>query len=289
VSTSAQAAEPAVLPLVLITGFFERGHFEGVGPTVVHRRIMVISSQGSDSSAEGATFSLKPLRQSLKQQSGTSARKRRGLSAFYSSKSQSFNCIRDLQANPFCQSALVLAKPQPSSWKQPFGSIQEDMCELHTPQQQLECMPTRAVSEPGSPQAQHDLVRHSWPGGQANESFDSMAPAWLSSHLPALSGCEQLHQPEGLSGLGMASSFHVGSISFLQGSRSASLGPSLSSSDSDVSSMDASETSADVTGGACCFAEPQQSTDSLCDALRAASLAVPRHSVQLPMAAFGSL
>jgi hypothetical protein len=264
---------------------------KGVDPTVVHRDIMVISSQGSDSSAvaEAATFSLKPLRQSLKQQSSMSARKRRGLSAFYSSKSQSFNCIRDLEANPFCHSALALAKPQPSSWQQPFGSIQEDMCELHNAHQQLDCLPTRAVSEPGSPQAQHDLLRHSWPGSQADESFDSIAPAWLSSHVPEQSGHEQLHQPEDLSGLGMASSFGAGSIAILQGSRSASLGPSLSSSDSDDSSMDACDTSVDVTGGACCSAQPQQPTDSLCDALRAASLAVPRHSVQLPMAAFGSL
>lgn len=259
---------------------------------IVQRSVMVISSQGSDSSAvaEGATFSLKPLKQSLKQHSSTSARKRRGLSAFYSSKSQSFNCIRDLQANPFCQSALVLAKPQPSSWQQSFGSIQEDMCELNTAHQQLDCLPNRAASEPGSPQAQHELLRHSWPGSQADESFDSIEPAcWLSSHVPAQAEHKQLHQPEGFSGFGMASSFGAGSIPILQGSRSASLGPSLSSSDSDDSSMDACGTSLDVTGGACCSVQPQQPTDSLCDALRAASLAVPRHSMLLPMASFGSL
>lgn len=222
---------------------------------------------GQQSAGGGA---LHPRRSSLKKQTS-----RRGLSAFYASKSQSFNCMRDLD-NPFCQSvAVMLAKPSPPSPSWP--SIAEDMCELHTSltayqqQQQLDvydgcggASPRTAVSAPGSPQ--HSLMRHSWPGSPA---ADCMAEA-----LPGLAA----------------------PMPILPSMRSGSLGPSLSSSsssDGGRSSMDACEVSLDTTvHDACCFPQLQHATDGLCEAMRAkASLSArPAHSMAAAMAAaFGSL
>lgn len=250
---------------------------------------MVGSSQGADS----AVADLRPRKELFKSQSSTS-RKRRGLSKYYVSRSQSFNCIRDLQSNPFCQSAVVLAKVQPS-WQQPFSSIQEDMCELNSTQQQLDFPSSpRAVSEPASPQAHHSLVRHSWPGSPTDDQFEPMAGAWLSSSTAGPEQHEQLqHQAQVPAALGTVSSVPgcAGPIAILPSIRCDSLGPSLSSSDSSASSMDACDPSMDISGDGCCSLHMQQPTDSLCEALRAqASLAArPKHTVLLPMVAFGSL
>lgn len=230
---------------------------------------------GSQQSAGGGA--LHPRRSSLKKQTS-----RRGLSAFYASKSQSFNCMRDLD-NPFCQSvAVMLAKPSPPSPGWP--SIAEDMCELHTSltayqqQQQLDeyASPRTAVSAPGSPQ--HSLMRHSWPGSPA---ADCMADVWLRAS-PSLA---PHHVAEALPGPAVP-------VPILPSMRSGSLGPSLSGSSSDSggrSSMDACEVSLDTTvHDACCFPQLQHPTDGLCEAMRAkASLSArPAHSMA---AAFGSL
>jgi hypothetical protein len=229
---------------------------------------------------------LQPRRASLKKQTS-----RRGLSAFYASKSQSFNCMRDLD-NPFCQStAVMLAKPSSPPSPGCWPSIAEDMCELHTSmtayqQQQLDeygdgASPRTAVSAPGSPQ--HSLMRHSWPGSPAAE--DCMADTWM------LRGSPSLHQPHHLAEALAAP------MPILPTMRCASLGPSLSSSSDGgrSSSVDACEVSLDTTvHDACCFPQLlQEPTDGLCEAMRCkASLAArPAHPVVLlPIAAaFDSL
>jgi hypothetical protein len=226
---------------------------------------MVISSVNDLDAGPSAAIGLK--RQSLK---ATSARKRRGLSAFYATKSQSFNCMRDLQNNPFCKSAVVLGKPaQQSAWQQPFGSIPEDMCELHNaqPDCQLLLHADGCVSEPGSPAAQ-PLARHSWPGSPGEVPLD-VADGWLPSQCTGTFEEQQLLLPSGFDGTSTHSILPV-----LEDSRWGSRGRSLSSSDSHVSSMDACDTSFEVTEDACCGLQQQPPTEGLCNALRATSLAV---------------
>lgn len=243
---------------------------------------MVISSLNDLDAAPSAAIGLK--RQSLK---ATSARKRRGLSAFYATKSQSFNCMRDLQNNPFCKSAVVLGKPaQQSAWQHPFGSIPEDMCQLHNaqPDCQLFVHADGSVSEPGSPAAQ-PLARHSWSGSPGEVPLDGVADGWLSSECAATCEEQQLLLP---SGFDDASTHSV--LPVMGDSSWGSRGRSVSSSDSHVSSMDACDTSLEVTEDACCF--PQQPTVGLCDALRATSLAVqqPKQATDfLHLAACSSL
>jgi hypothetical protein len=239
---------------------------------------MVISSLNDLDAAPSAAIGLK--RQSLK---ATSARKRRGLSAFYATKSQSFNCMRDLQKNPFCKSAVVLGKPaQQSAWQHPFGSIPEDLCELHNPQPdcQLFGHADGSVSEPGSPAAQ-PLARHSWSGSPGEEPLGGVADGWLSSQ------CAAPFEEQQLCGFDGASMHSV--LPVMGDSSWGSRGHSLSSSDSHLSSMDACDTSLEVTQDASCF--PQQPTVGLCDALRATSLAVqPKQATDfLHLAACSSL
>lgn len=247
---------------------------------------MVISTATTAGEAPTAAIAIPLKRQTLK--------KRRGLSSFYSSKSQSFNCILDLQSNPFCQSTLVLAKVAhtPASWEQPYGSIQEErMWEQQG--DPLSMHPDGCVSEPGSPRAHHSLARHSWPGSSdADECEEScsppLAPSWDSTPPEECHPMQHLQQqPQGMFAppIGLHGSIGGEGIT-LAGSRCCSLGPSLSGS-SDGSMYASCDTSFEAMGDAyCCLQQPE---DGLCEALKAASLAAAQHNPHaaalLPLAA----
>ena len=236
---------------------------------------------GSQPSTSVAVPLLAPRRQALK-----SNARRKGLSAFYASKSQSFNCISDLQRNPFSQSAVVLGKRSMSqAWQQPFGSIQEDMCDC-------DCVesPRHSVSAPGSPFARAAFAHWSDSTSLAGCCHPHAAECWAGSSNGKLHSLqhstEQPYSDQGpLAHMCAASSGCItegGSLPSLS-----SLGPfdSLShtlSGSSDGGSVDTCDDAAEVTGDACCDLL-EQPTEGLCSALKAATLAAqqPKQAVQL--------
>ena len=250
---------------------------------------MVITSQNAAVADSPASTAV--TRRPLKQSSSSRSR-RRGLSAFYSSKSQSFNCMRDLQSNPFCQSTCLLGKSPPTD----FSSIQEELCCDLIEQQQGDSPsthPNGSMSEPGSPQPHHGLLaRHSWPssGSSELEAGAPFAPPMPSSWHE----CAMASEAQGAA----LQQLQLGVLGPQDGSGGDSrcnspwLGPTLSSSsDGSMGSMEACDASFEGTGHAfCCLQQHQQPpTDSLCEALKAASLAAPRAAhhaaAMLPLAA----
>lgn len=228
--------------------------------------------------------------------------RRRGLSAFYSSKSQSFNCMRDLQNNPFCQSTcLLLAKQPPPTQLGPFSSIQEELCcDLieQQPAGSLSTHPDGSMSEPGSPQPRHGLLsRHSWPGSSSPELQDheeavAVAAVPFAPPLPS-SWHGYIMAPQHSAAPQLV--LHPSSASVDSRCGSPWLGPALSSSsDGSMGSMDACDASFEGMADAYCCLQQQQHqeqppTDSLCEALKAATLTARRTAHQaaamLPLAA----
>lgn len=221
---------------------------------------------------------LKPQRASLK---------RRGLSKFYANKSQSFNCMADLNlASAFfgSQSTLVLAKPLAlsPSWQQPFSSVMEEQWEAPCSQQQqqqtheLPC----SHSAPGSP------LHHREAEGGLMDAFGTSNHSIFHHHASTpFDG-----------GSNSRSFLQAGSLS-LSSSGSARTSTSMDSSSygaGGTSSLDADDGGFDSGGGVdgagggavcsdLCLQEP---TDELCGALQATSLATdphhnPQHCAQL--------
>lgn len=245
---------------------------------------MVISEP---STAAGGPTPLKLKRQPFKSsRNGYKEGRSKGLSAFYSNKSQSFSCISDLQTNPFCQSSLVLAKRRSlsrGSWQKSFSCIEEDVCGVESLQQRQAYLEDSdpycadPASAPGSPMS---LLS---PAGSFLQPWDStaapsgaLADSWFSSDSKAA----EVQPQQGLVALasitsGMLSGDVGGPCPPSPSSLSAcgSSLPSTSSTSSSGLCMEAFDASAadmcDTYSGL--YERP---TEGLCAAMRAASLAV---------------
>lgn len=117
--------------------------------------------------------------------------KRRSLSQFYCSKSQSFDCMQDLVKNTaFSRSALLLAKRASQSQKQTdfsFARITEDRSEPTSSQ--------LTGSAQTSPFAGCCLQRHSWDGSQNGNPQPAVANCSLLSSLSATPEQQHQHSP----------------------------------------------------------------------------------------------
>lgn len=190
--------------------------------------------------------------------------KRRSLSQFYFSKSQSFNCMEDLlRESAFSRSTLLLAKRSQSQKQQlgaSFASISEDSSECTSPR-----MPTPPpTAQPQSPFGNYSMQRVSWDGSHSTNFSPPPSSCCLLSSLSASAEQPQLGQ--------LQEHLHQ------QWPQPQPIPARSAAWRLQADSMNGANSSCTMAdGGAACWSAPSTlATDSLCAALQTTSLSPPQ-------------
>lgn len=122
--------------------------------------------------------------------------KRRSLSQFYYSKSQSFNCIQDLvKDSAFSRSALLLAKRVSQSQKQ-TSAVCSSIFEDHSEPTSSQSTGSALAAVQPSPFVGCSLQRYSWDGSQSGNPQPPAASCCLFSSLSATPEQQDQHKPQ---------------------------------------------------------------------------------------------